>query len=262
MSTLQIWTECEHQYGLALALGQMAPLLRSGLINGMNPSVSSTFEDVQDVGGVLPVQTSAVAMQVVSSSASDTAAGTGARTVQVDGIGADGAELSQSVTLNGTSQVAVPAALQHVQRVLCTTFGSGAANAGDVTVSTVSGSVALCRALAGNGTSQNSVYMVPSTHSWTLGTFFMNADNGTNTVHWRFGIMLPGSGGWVYPAIFFQGDNALPVELRPYPPTTTLPSGARLKWQARCPGGGTANVSVGMIHTLVANNVSLLRKIG
>ncbi len=262
MSTPQIWTECEHQYGLALALGQMAPLLRSGVINGRNPSVSGTFEDVQDVGGVLPVQTAAVAVQVLSSSANDTAAGTGARNVQVDGIAADGTELSQTVALNGITPVSVPTVLLHVQRVMCTSFGSGATNAGDITVRTVSGSTALVVAPADHGVSQNSVYMVPAGYTWSLGTFFFNADNGTNTVHWKFCVMLPGTGGWICPAMFFQGDNALPAELRPTPAATVFPSGTRLKWQARCPIGGTAQVAVGMIYTLVANNVSLLRKLG
>lgn len=244
--------------GVALGLGQLAPYMRAGVINGNNPAVSTTYEDVNDVGGTYPLLAAPAACHVASSSAADTAAGTGARTVRIEGLDAAGAELTVDVALNGTTPVAL-GTFSHVWRVTCATFGSGALNAGDVTVSITAGAVALVRAVAGQGMSQNTVYRVPAGFAFSISSFFLNADNGTNTVHWRFCFMAPGSGGWLTVAIFYHGDNAQPIELRPAPigVNAAFPSGSVIRWQARCPGGGTAAVSTGMAFVLTPNEMQI-----
>lgn len=85
--------------------------------------------------------TTATALEVISSSASDAAAGTGARTVRVDYLDGDYSQASQTVTLNGTNAVAMTdTTIIAVNRVVVLTAGSGGVNAGTISVRTVVGS--------------------------------------------------------------------------------------------------------------------------
>lgn len=80
---------------------------------------------------VVPVTTSltyqtpstAQALEIVSTSASDTAAGTGARSVTVTGLNADWVEISQTVSTNGTTAVALPISMTRVYKMVVS--GSG-----------------------------------------------------------------------------------------------------------------------------------------
>jgi hypothetical protein len=236
--------------GLLLGLGARAPTLIPGLINGLNEDVGATFEDIWDGGGMYPLPASAVACQVVSASAADTASGTGARSVFVTGIGASGSLASETATLAGTAPVVLTNTYAVVHSVLCASFGSGETNAGNVSVTAVNGGALLGRALAGRGTSQSSVFAVPAGYWFTLGSFFLNANNGTNTVEWRFGVRFPGSGGWVFPFTCYHGDNAQPVEFRPAPTVVAYPAGTVIKWQAKA--AAAVKCSTGMNYVLCA----------
>lgn len=219
--------------GILLGLGMRVPTLLPGLINGLNEDVGSTFEDIWDGGGVYPLPPSAVACQVVSASVNDTAEGTGARSVLVTGIDGAGALVTEAATLSGTTPVALVNTYAVVHSVLCVSFGSGEANAGDVSVTAVNDGALLSRALEGRGTSQSTIFQVPAGYRFVLGSFFLNTNNGSSTVEWRFAVRLPGSGGWVYPFTCYHGDNAQPVEFRPTPPVFAYPPGTTIKWQAK-----------------------------
>lgn len=238
----------EIQAGLLLGLGGHAPTLVPGLINGLNEDVGPTFEDIWDGGGVYPLPASAVACQVVSASASDASAGTGARTALVTGINGNGSLVTEVAGLAGTTPVTLTNAYAVVHSVLCLSFGSGETNAGNVSVTATSGGALLGRALAGRGTSQSTIFQVPAGYRFVLGSFFLNTNNGANTVEWRFGVRLPGSGGWVYPFTCYHGDNAQPVEFRPTPPVFAYPAGTVIKWQAKAVA--SVKCSTGMNYVL------------
>ena len=68
---------------------------------GYNPSIGATDETIWSEGGLYVYPTSASTMYISSSSADDTAAGTGARTATVYGLDADFEQISVTVSLNG-----------------------------------------------------------------------------------------------------------------------------------------------------------------
>jgi hypothetical protein len=76
---------------------------------GRNTDVDTgVSEDMWNGGGFytgFPTTGSAEPLGVASSSANDTAAGTGARTVMIIGLDANYQEISETVTLNGTTEV-------------------------------------------------------------------------------------------------------------------------------------------------------------
>lgn len=83
----------------------------------------------------LPVYATGEPLEILSSSANDTAAGTGARTVQIIYIDTDGSIDSETVTLNGITGVNLTdTAVARVLDIHCLTFGSGGTNAGTITV--------------------------------------------------------------------------------------------------------------------------------
>lgn len=71
-------------------------------VNGWNEGSSSNWEQAS-FGGLSYFPSSAVAIRVLSNNANDDAAGSGARTVRVEGLDANGAEVSETVSLVGSS---------------------------------------------------------------------------------------------------------------------------------------------------------------
>jgi hypothetical protein len=136
-------------------------------IIGYNPSVSTTASTVWSGGATSYVQlTSGTALEVVSASANDTAAGTGARTVVVDGLDASYVPFSETVTLNGVTPVALTnTSAVAINRTYVATAGSGLVNAGKIDVRAVSGAAvkSSIQSLAeSSGRSADFVYTVPA----------------------------------------------------------------------------------------------------
>lgn len=130
---------------------------------GNNPDIDTgAHEDVWSVGGLYPWMAAATALEVVSSSANDAVAGTGARTVLVVGLDANFNPVSQTVTLNGLTPVALPTPLLRVNSAVIMSAGSGEVNAGNIDVRRVAGGTVQCRLPAGYGISRQSIYTVPA----------------------------------------------------------------------------------------------------
>ena len=111
-----------------------------GYVNkfGRTPDMDAadSNEDVWDGTGAYPHIAAAAAMTISSSSTDDDGApvGTGALTVRVIGLDTNWLEVSQDVTLNGQTGVALPTSLIRVYRAYVLTVGTGGVNAGDICI--------------------------------------------------------------------------------------------------------------------------------
>jgi hypothetical protein len=101
---------------------------------GFNPDINGTEETVWDAGGIYAYPSAATVMKVSSSSTNDTAAGTGARTILVQGLDGDYNEAEEIVTLNGQTAVNTTVSFLRVTRAYVLTAGSGGTAAGDIYV--------------------------------------------------------------------------------------------------------------------------------
>jgi hypothetical protein len=134
---------------------------------GYNPSVSTTASPVWANGATGYVQlTTGTALEVVSSAAADTGAGTGARTVRVEGVDGSHIPFAETITLNGVTPVPlVNTSVIAINRTTVLTAGSGLANAGTIDVRAVSGGLIKSRiqilAEAIN-ISQDFIYTIPA----------------------------------------------------------------------------------------------------
>jgi hypothetical protein len=78
----------------------------------------------------IPYLSAAATVGIASTDTNDTSAGTGARTVEVSGLDANFADISETVTLNGQTKVDTTQEFLRVTRLKVLTAGSGDANAG------------------------------------------------------------------------------------------------------------------------------------
>ncbi len=134
-------------------------------IFGFNRTVGTAYETIWDDGGNYVYPSSAVAMSVVSSSASDT------MEVLINGLDANYDAISETVTLTGTSAVTTSATFFRINSAVIL----AGSNVGDISIS--NGGTKYAFIGAEIGTTQSSVYTVPAGHSIYL--FRIDCTSGT-----------------------------------------------------------------------------------
>jgi hypothetical protein len=97
---------------------------------GYNPDVDQTYETVWPDGGVVAHPAVATVMKVSSSSANDAAAGTGARSIYIEGLDANYNTVTETVTLNGQTEVNTTNSYLRINNFYTASVGSGGSNAG------------------------------------------------------------------------------------------------------------------------------------
>lgn len=118
-----------------------------------------------------------VQMQVVSTSANDTAAGTGARTVFISYLDANLAQLTETITMNGLVPVnTVATNIRFIQFVIVLTFGALKAAAGDISIS--NGGQNYSFIPTGKNTCPSSVRMVPAGKRLMVDSVIAGASSG------------------------------------------------------------------------------------
>ena len=117
-----------------VAQGQV-PGYSSFSVFGYNPDLDQTEESVWPDGGVVPHPTSESQLTIVSTDANDDGdpAGTGARTVYIEGLDENYEIVSETITMNGTTGVTTTNSYLYVNQFYVVTVGSGEANAGTIT---------------------------------------------------------------------------------------------------------------------------------
>jgi hypothetical protein len=122
-------------FDLQVARGQITGH-SSVIVFGYNPDVDQTEESVWPDGGTVPHPTTASVLKISSSSASDTSAGTGARTVFIEGVDGNYNVVSETVILSGQTEVNTTKSYLYVNSFYVATVGSGGENAGNINAGT------------------------------------------------------------------------------------------------------------------------------
>jgi hypothetical protein len=130
---------------------------------GLNSDVDTGTipEDVWDVGGVNVQPTVARVHNINSTSASDTSAGIGARTILIRGIDDSFNAVSETIILNGTSNVSTVNSYVHIHLMQVLTGGSTGANAGNILATAQVDGTVTCQISIGINQSASSLYMIP-----------------------------------------------------------------------------------------------------
>jgi len=131
---------------------------------GENLDIDSNMETIWDGGGLYTYLTSAGVLTVTSTDGDDAAAGTGARTVTVDGLDANYNQVSETLTVGGS---AGSVEFFRVFRAFVASSGSSGTNEG--TISIASGATTLAQIIkvgtgqgTGLGQTLMSIYSIPA----------------------------------------------------------------------------------------------------
>ena len=177
-SNNSLFTSDVHMRGMdfytAVGLNMLSPSARRVTALGNNPDVDvgTVPEDVWSGGGLYPFMTGATSLEIVSDSASDTAAGVGARTVLITGLDVNYIEQTDLMTLNGTTAVAVPKQYFRINQLIIITAGSTETNVGTITVRNAGAGTTRGLIPAGIGISRQAVFTVPAGHTLTIHSLF------------------------------------------------------------------------------------------
>lgn len=104
-------------------------------IFGYNGDVDTSEESVWPDGSTVPHPTTASKLNIVSTSTDDdgSPAGTGARTVYIEGLDNNYKVINETLTLNGTTNVETTQSYLYVNQFYVATVGTDGANAGEIT---------------------------------------------------------------------------------------------------------------------------------
>lgn len=186
-------------FNYAVTLGRVAGHSRV-IVNGRSSSIV-VGNDVWEGNSVYPLLNAASQLEILSSSASDAAAGTGARSFTLQGLDANFNQISETVALNGVTPVATANAYLRVNRLLIQSAGSGLTNAGTVTLRVVGGGTTQGIAAAGTGPAKTGVYTVPAGFTLLLTEMEFDVSGGgtANTVTYGIARQVPGGNGpfWI-----------------------------------------------------------------
>jgi hypothetical protein len=103
---------------------------------GFNPDVDTDEETVWPIDGILGHPPSPTTMTISSTSVDDAAAGTGARTVLIEGVNGTGGITTEIITLNGQTAVSTVNAYDAIERMVVLSVGSGEVNEGFIVIGT------------------------------------------------------------------------------------------------------------------------------
>lgn len=119
-------------------------------------------QDLWDTSGNLSYLSAADTLDVVSTSANDTLAGTGARIIRIQGLDGDYNLITEDVNMNGTSAVTTAQEFLRVFRVRMIFAGSGETNAGNISITDTTGGSTQGFINTGYGVSEMSHFTVPA----------------------------------------------------------------------------------------------------
>jgi len=136
-----------------------------------------TQQLVRDIDGTVLNVPQSVQMSIVSTSANDTAVGTGCRSIIIEYLNGDLDLSYELVTLNGLTPVTTIATdIRWVESVYLATAGSGKVAAGNITVS--NGGVSYGRITAGQRQMHSSFYRVPRSKMLYISSVYAGSASG------------------------------------------------------------------------------------
>ena len=214
-------------------------------IRGHNDTVGAVFETIWNQGGVYPFPTSALAMTIVSTSILDdgSPAGTGAQTVDVNCLDISYDVIAtQTITLDGTTPVAIPTSCFRVNSSIVLAVGSLATNFGTITIEnggTVYGIIE-----AGDGISRSAFYTVPNNMYISVQTSTLDVD-ANKSIALKMFLTLEDTGRRIMP---FQYHVTSIGQSTPLISSSLIPPKTDIDFRAAITSGsGEVDVNVDMI---------------
>ncbi len=174
------------------SFGDMNPLGRAFYRIGFQSNVpTASFVRIND-GITSEVSLSGEVLRLVSTSASDSASGTGVRTVLIHGVDPGNKSFTEIVALNGTTPVNTVNTFIRADSLFASTVGSNGFAVGTISLTNPAGTLTYGNMLPGNnawksGTYYTDGFQVAYIHQWAVSSY------GTSI---RFELFSSGTGGY------------------------------------------------------------------
>lgn len=179
----------QFEFGIAqtgLYLGKAAYLLKilgrrqlGWNSNSVLGDVAQYLDTTQDL---INTPATGTTYYIVSTSASDTAAGTGARTVRIVYLDASGNQQVTTATMNGTTAVSLGSGFLFFQWMEVASTGSAETTVGNISITSINGAATVATTMeyirAGGNKSLSGRYRVPTGYTGFLGLRSAYAING------------------------------------------------------------------------------------
>lgn len=166
-------------------------------LSGRNGATSTTLENVSELSNLINYASlgAAAALQISSSDATDTSAGVGARTLEIIGLDSSYNIQTETITMNGQTQVSSSKSFLRVFAAEVKTVGTSYTNVGDIYViktgtgGTVAGGVpgtltsAWVKIPIGTGFGTSGMFTVPLGKKYQLRSFIASARGQPSEVY-------------------------------------------------------------------------------
>lgn len=156
---------------------------------GENPNISGP-EDIWPGGGdYTGFPEELETLQALSTSADDSAAGTGAQTIQIEGLDADWNIIKEIVTLDGLTPVVTTGQFRRVHHVTVLTAGSTGGNVGKITVRHSQTTANVFSVMSvGFNRSTDCAYTIPAGHTGLVVRVSIFGSRGSSTISADFSL--------------------------------------------------------------------------
>lgn len=178
---------------------------------GHTPTAAANT-DVWEGGGLYPFQAAAVTLEALSSSASDTAAGTGARTFTITGLDNNFNAISEVITLAGVTPVQSALQYRRVNGFAIASAGSGNVNAGDVTLRVTGAGATQAIARAAYGYAKQAIYTVPAGFSLLITDLLLECGGVGTSSNITFSFTRVAASGLITTTNEYPTGPSVPVE--------------------------------------------------
>jgi len=219
---------------------------------GRNAGIGSTLEDIWTGGGIWVPPTTARIHDIVSTDVNDDTDGggtnAGARTVDIGGLDTNGNLQSETVTLDGTGNVATVNAYTIIHRMIVATAGTSDRNEGTITATaqtdgTVTAQIEFNASLPTNQT-EMAIYRIPTGFLGLCVAFFYQINAGSPAADFTVCLVAQNPGGVYTVKHIAIHDSSVHVQHVFHSPKTFV-AGTTLKLQALASSGTTTDISAG-----------------
>lgn len=149
---------------------------------GRNDTVATAGEDIWDGGGAYSFLTGAEKIELTSSGATDTSAGSGAQTVVIIGLNSAYASASETLSTNGGTAVTSSNTYLRVFRAYVATAGDVGANVGRLTLTAASTATTVAQVATANNQTLMAIYTIPAGKTGCLVQVYASVNKRTSAI--------------------------------------------------------------------------------
>jgi len=190
------------------------PNLTRAAAYGHTPTPAANT-DTWEGAGLYPFQSTATVLEILSASASDTAAGTGARTFTLNGLDANFNPISETLTMAGVTPVQTTKSYIRVNSLTIATAGSGGVNAGDVTLRVTGAGANQAIARAGYGYAKSAIYTVPTGFQLLVTDLLFGVAGNGNAVNIVYSFTRVTAAGLITTTNEYNSNPSAPIQRLP-----------------------------------------------